>query len=314
MFAPLATSERIQVQWWDPDEKSAKGKRWKYAGRFTRQEIESDPDIVGNRFGGGSYRFTAITPDDKCGGSMEWAYDEAAFGGHKRNPDEPAEPVVAPLDVAAAIRDGIALGLKEAMAKTATGPVDPIAQFTALATAMKSIMPAPVAVDPDRGIDLFLRGISEGRALAGGAAPGEDTGDLVKKALGGLAGFLDNKFGGNPAPGAPAAPAGTQPAPPSPAADGNGGTNGMSPYVGMIVDKVIGLARSNTLPEIAAQDILAMIPQTFFEQFAAMVRTTDLAATVLQLRSDAGQFGGWLKQVQEHLKAVIEEVEKTTAQ
>jgi hypothetical protein len=163
------------------------------------------------------------------------------------------------------------------------------------------------------GIDLFLRGITEGRTLAGGVAPGEDTGDLVKKALGGLAGFLDNKFGGNPAPGAPAAPAGTQPATPPPAANGNGGSNGMSPYVGMIVDKVLGLARSNTLPEIAAQDILAMIPQSYFDDFAAMVRTTDLAATVLQLRTDAGQFGDWLREVQKHLKAVVDEVEKATA-
>lgn len=55
-------------------------RKYKYMGRISREQVESDPGVVAERFGGGLYRLQVIHAGNKYGRSIEMAYDEVAYG------------------------------------------------------------------------------------------------------------------------------------------------------------------------------------------------------------------------------------------
>ena len=55
-------------------------RKYKYMGRIPRDEVEREPGVVAERFGGGVYRLQVIHAGNKYGRSIEMAFDAVAYG------------------------------------------------------------------------------------------------------------------------------------------------------------------------------------------------------------------------------------------
>lgn len=55
-------------------------RKYKYLGRILRDEVERDPGVVAQRFGGGVYRLQIVDPGNKDGRTIEAGFDAHTYG------------------------------------------------------------------------------------------------------------------------------------------------------------------------------------------------------------------------------------------
>ena len=75
IFTQMAfTADRVEVRRLLPNRK------FKYMGRIPRDQVEMEPGVVAQRYGGGKYRLQIIRPGNKYGRSIEMTYCVIAYG------------------------------------------------------------------------------------------------------------------------------------------------------------------------------------------------------------------------------------------